>query len=139
MKSHAILSVLALSTALVACGERADSPIKTGATTGATSGTTGSVANPAAAVPAAKADRDSPPAATPSTHAAAPQVDAPPTATARDTPAAGPTKDLTASEEAHAMPKPGQTDNHHTTSLEGDLKGTQQSPGNAPPPASPSK
>ena len=38
----------------------------------------------------------------------------------------------TAAEEAHSMPKPGQTDNHHTTSLEGDLKGTQQSDGTPP-------
>ncbi len=131
MKSHAIVAVLALSAALVACGETADSPIKTG--------TTGSLDNPAANVPMAKADRDTPPEPTPSTHAGAPQSEAPPVPTARDTPAAGPTKDLTASEEAHAMPKPGQTDNHHTTSLEGDLKGTQQSPGNEPPPATPAK
>ena len=32
MKSYAIIAVLTLSSALVACGERADSPIKTGTT-----------------------------------------------------------------------------------------------------------
>jgi len=127
MKTHAIIAVLALSAALVACGERADSPIKTG--------TTGSLNNPAANVPAAAPDRDSPPAQTPATHAAAPQPETPAVPTARDTPAMNPTGTLTKAEEAYAMPKPGQTDNHHTTSLEGDLKGTQQSPGNTPPPA----
>ena len=131
MKSHAIVVVLALSATLVACGERSDSPMKTG--------TTGSLDNPAATVPAAKPDRDSAPQPTPSTHAQAPQVEAPPTATARDTPAAEPTKALTPSEEANAMPKPGQTDNHFTTSLDGALKGSQQSPGDTTPAVAPVK
>ena len=131
MKPHAMLVVLVLSAALVACGERADSPMKTG--------TTGSLDNSAANVPAAKPDRDSPPQPTPATHAQAPQPDAPPATTARDTPTSDPTKTLTPSEESNAMPKPGQTDNHFTTSLDGALKGTQQSPGDTPPPAAPAK
>src|SRR5688572_2307695 len=105
MKSHAIVAVLAVSAALVACGQSADSPIKTG--------TTGSLESPAVNVPMAKADRDSQPEATPSTHAGAPQpVDAaqpaaPVAPTARDTPASDPTKAMTPSEESNAMPKPG--------------------------------
>ena len=120
MKMHAIVAVLAVSSALVACGERSDSPIKTSG---------GSVSTAGAAVPAAPADRDSPPAATPPTHSAAPQPEATGAPTARDTPAAQPTKELTAAEESKSMPKPGQTDNHFTTSLDGATKGTQQSDG----------
>ena len=131
MKSHAILAVLALSAALVACGESADSPIKTG--------TAGSLQNPAGNVPAASTDRDTPPNATPSTHAGAPQPDAAAGPTARDSPASEPTKTLTPSEESNSMPKPGQTDNHFTPSIDGATKGSQQSPGNEPPPASPAK
>jgi hypothetical protein len=136
MRSHAIVAVLALSAALVACGESADSPIKTG--------TTGSLDNPAVNVPMAKADRDTPPDPVPSTHAGPPQPDAAAAnvaaaPTARDTPAAEPTKALTPSEEANGMPKPGQTDNHFTPSLDGAMKGSQQSPGNEPPPAAPAK
>jgi hypothetical protein len=132
MKSYSIVAVLAVSAALVACGESADSPIKTG--------TTGSLDNPAVSnVPMAQADRNTAPEATPSTHSGAPQPDAPAAPTARDTPASDPAKTLTPSEEANSMPKAGQTDNHFTPSIDGATKGTQQSPGNEPPPATPAK
>jgi hypothetical protein len=121
MKSHAIVVVLALSSALVACGERADSPIKTG--------TSGSAADKTAIAPPAAPDRDSPPAPTPPTHAQAPQPEAAAAPTAGDTPAAQPQKPLTPGEEAKSMPKPGQTDNHFTPSIDGAVKGSQQSPG----------
>ena len=125
MKSHAIIAVLVLSSALVACGKNADSPIKTG--------TTGPVVTPTSSAPPAPADRESPPAATPTTHAQAPAPDATGAPTARDTPAAQPQKELTAAEESKSMPKPGQTDNHFTTSTDGAMKGSQQSSGTAPP------
>lgn len=129
MRSHALIAVLAVSSVLVACGERANSPIKTG--------TTGSVVTPSSSAPPALADRESPPASTPPTHAQAPQPDAnaaPATApTARDTPASDPQKTLTPAEESNSMPKPGQTDNHFTPSIDGAMKGSQQSPGNTPP------
>lgn len=125
MRSHAIIAVLALSSALVACGQRADSPIKTG--------TTGPVVSPTSSAPAAPSDRESPPAATPPTHAQAPQPETTGAPTARDTPAAQPQKEMTAAEESKSMPKPGQTDNHFTTSTDGAIKGSQQSPGNVPP------
>lgn len=126
MKSHAIIAVLALSSVLVACGKSADSPIKTG--------TTGPVVSPTSSAPPAPSDRESPPAATPTTHAQAPTPDATGGApTARDTPAAQPQKEMTAAEESKSMPKPGQTDNHFTTSTDGAMKGSQQSPGNTPP------
>jgi hypothetical protein len=132
MRSLAIVAVLALSSVLVACGERADSPIKTG--------TTGSLANPAASVPPAAPDRESPPASTPTTHAQAPQPEATGAPTARDTPAAEPAKALTPGEESKSMPKPGQTDNHFTPSMDGAVKGSQQSPGTTAPEApAPSK
>lgn len=129
MRSHAIVAVLALSSVLVACGQRADSPIKTG--------TTGPVVTPTSSALPATTDRESPPAATPPTHAEAPQpeANAAPTAatTARDTPASDPQKTLTPAEESNSMPKPGQTDNHFTPSIDGAMKGSQQSPGNSPP------
>ena len=128
MKTQAIVAVLALTSALVACGERSESPIKTG--------TTGALAAPAAGAPAAASDRESPPAATPLTHAQAPQPEATTAPTARDTPAAGPLKSMTAAEESNSMPKPGQTDNHFTPSIDGATKGSQQSSG-TPPPATP--
>jgi hypothetical protein len=129
MRSLAIVVVLALSSVLVACGERSDSPIKTG--------TTGSMANPAAGVPPAAPDRESPPAPTPTTHAQAPQPEASWTglSTARDTPAQEPAKELSKGEETYSMPKPGQSDNHFSPSIDGAIKGSQQSPGTAAPEA----
>lgn len=126
MKTHAIVTILALSATLVACGERSDTPMKT-------SGTTSSLDNPAASVPAAKPDRDTPPQPTPATHAQTPQPEAAAAPTARDTPASEPTSTLTPAQESNAMPKPGQTDNHFTPSLDGALKGSQQSPGGDAP------
>jgi hypothetical protein len=128
MRSHAIIAVLALSSVLAACGQRADSPIKTG--------TTGSLANPAASAPPAAPDRESPPTTTPATHAQAPQPDATSAPTARDTPAAGPLKEMTPAEESRSMPKPGQVNNYSTPSIQGATTGSQQSPG-TPPPATP--
>ena len=127
MRLHTTVAVLALTSVLVACGERADSPIK--------SGTTGSLANPAASAPPAAPDRDSQPATTPPTHAQAPQPEATAAPTARDTPAAEPTKALTPAEESKSMPKPGQSDNHFTPSIDGATKGSQQSPGATTPEA----
>lgn len=134
MTPKSIVAVLALSSVLAACGERSQSPIKTG---------TGNALNaPSTAAGPAVSDRESPPAATPLTHAQAaqpPQPDAAggPTAapTARDTPAAGPLKEMTKAEESSSMPKPGQTDNHFTPSIDGATKGSQQSSGTPPAPA----
>lgn len=131
MKSLALVAVIAVSTMLGACGkQQADSPTKTGA--GAMP------SNATASAPPAQPDRDAPPAATPATHAQAPQGETSGAATARDTPAAGPAKDLTAAEESNSMPKPGQTDNHFTPSIDGAAKGSQQSPG-ATSPAQPTQ
>jgi hypothetical protein len=131
MNLRTTLLAVAVAAALGACGNKSDNPMKTSApANGATSPTV------QAAAPAAPADRDTPPAGTPATHAGQPQPEAAGAATARDTPASKPTSDLTPAEESKAMPKPGQTDNHFTPSLDGDLKGTQQSPG-TPPPAAP--
>jgi hypothetical protein len=129
MRSHAIVAAaaVALSFVLVACSERTESPIKTG--------TTGAVSNPAGSVPPAAPDRESPPAPTPTTHAQAPQPASTSAPTARDTPASGPTTAMTPAEESKSMPKPGQTDNHFTPSIDGATKGTQQSPGTAAPDA----
>ena len=129
MKPHAILAVLAMSSLLVACGERADSPIKTT--------TTNPASDPIASAPAAPADRDSAAAATPSTHAGTAQPAATDASTARDTPAQKPMSDLTAAEESKSMPKPGQSDNHSSPSLQGESKGTQQSDGTPAPAATP--
>ena len=133
MKPHAIAVALAISFALVACGEKSNSPIKT-TDDAMRPGTTPTVS---ASAPAAPTDL-TPPAPTPATHAQSvqpPEAGAAPTA--RDTPEAGPMKTLTKAEESNSMPKPGQTDNHMTPSLEGEAKGTQQSPGSpgtsAPP------
>ena len=131
MKTQAVVAFLALSSLLVACGERSDSPIKTG--------TTGALTAPAAAAQPAPSDRETPAAATPLTHAQAPQPAqgeaAAAAPTARDTPASGPLKEMTAAEESKSMPKPGQTDNHFTPSIDGATKGSQQSSGTPPPPA----
>lgn len=128
MKSQVILAVLAASSLLVGCGERADSPIKT---------TTTSQSDPVASAPAAPSDRDSAAAPTPSTHAQTVQPVATDAPTARDTPAQQPMKDLTAAEESNSMPKPGQTNNFMTPALQGESKGTQQSDGTPPPATTP--
>jgi hypothetical protein len=130
MTRQSTVLVLALCAALGAC-QKDENPVRTSNPAGGTT-TIPSVATKA--VPGAQADRDRAPAPTPSTHAGAPQATAESDATtagprARDTPANRPTGDLTAAEESKAMPKPGQTDNHFTPSLDGDLKGTQQSSG----------
>jgi hypothetical protein len=124
MKRITALSVVAISAALAACGQKSESPIRTSSPVGGT--TTPSVQ---ATAPAAQPDRDTPPKETPSTHSGAPQPESTAAPTARDSPANRPTSDLTAAEESKAMPKPGQTDNHFTPSLDGALKGSQQSPG----------
>ena len=134
MKPHAIAVLLAVSFALVACGEKSTSPIKT------TDNVMRSDTAPtvSASAPAAPTDF-TPPAPTPATHAQAAQSTAPSAPTARDTPEAGPMKTLTPAEEANSMPKPAQTDNHSTPSLEGESKGTQQSGTDTPPAAAPAK
>jgi type IV secretory pathway VirB10-like protein len=123
MNIHALVAVLALSSVLVACGERNDPPIKTSTSAGEY------VVQPTLSAPPVAPDRATPPDPTPATHAGPPSVAAPPAPTARDTPAAKPASEMTKAEEASAQPKPGQTDNHFTTSTDGQLKGTQQSPG----------
>ncbi|HVE48331.1 MAG TPA: hypothetical protein VNG69_01780 [Casimicrobiaceae bacterium] len=127
MKAHHVLAIFVVAASLSACGERSNSPIKTGT----------AVPTPAtqATAPPAPTDRSTPPAPTPATHAQAPQptegaANAP---TARDTPAAAPASALTPAEESKSMPKPGQTDNHFTTSTDGQVKGSQQSSGTPPP------
>jgi hypothetical protein len=124
MKIHALVGVIAMSTALVACGERNDPPIKTSKSDGEY------VVQPTLSAPPVTPDRTTPPDPTPATHAGPPNVQTPLAPTARDTPAAKPASEMTKAEEASAQPKPGQTDNHFTTSTDGQLKGTQQSPGN---------
>ena len=133
------LLAVAIAAALAACGQQNDSPVRT---TSPVTGTTNSSIQ--ATAPAAQPDRDTLPRETPSTHAGAPQQEATNAPTARDTPAQKPASDLTAAEESKAMPKPGQTDNHFTPSIDGQLKGTQQSPGTpstgaAPDTSAPSK
>ena len=124
MTRNSAIAVLALCAALAACQK--DEPVRT---SNPASGTTTNPFVAAQSVPEAQPDRDSAPAPTPSTHAGAPQPEATNAPNARDTPAHRPTGELTQAEEAKTMPKPGQTDNHFTTSLDGDLKGTQQSDG----------
>jgi hypothetical protein len=127
------LIALSLAALLVGCAERDDSPIQT-SSAGAVD-PTNPVALPSA--PPAEPDRGTPPAPTPATHDMDPQQVSAPAPTARDTPAQKPAGEMTKSEEQHSQPKPGQTDNHFTTSTEGALKGTQQSDGTPPlqPPA----
>jgi hypothetical protein len=132
MNTKTTLLAVAVAAALAACGQQNDSPVRT---TSPASGTTSESVQ--ATAPAAQSDRDTPPRETPSTHAGAPQPEATAAPTARDTPAQKPASDLTPAEESKAMPKPGQTDNHFTPSIDGQLKGTQQSPG-TPSGASPS-
>ena len=126
MKIHALVAVIAVSSVLVACGQRNDPPIKTSKTDGDL------VVQPTLSAPPAATDRATPPDATPATHAGPPEVTTPMAPTARDTPAQKPASEMTKAEESSAMPKPGQTDNHFTTSTDGQMKGTQQSPGTAP-------
>lgn len=136
MKSHALIAVIALSSVLVACGERNAAPIKTTKAEGDL------VVQPTPSAPLATADRATPPDATPATHAGPPESTAPTAPTARDTPAQRPASEMTKAEEASSQPKPGQTDNHFTTSTEGQMKGTQQSPApekQAPEPPAPVK
>ena len=135
VNTKSALLAVAVAAALAACGERNESPVRT---TSPVAGTTNETIQSTA--PAAQPDRDTPPREPPSTHAGAPQPEAAATPTARDTPAQKPASDLTRAEESTAMPKPGQTDNHFTPSIDGQLKGTQQSPGSTPPPSTaPSK
>ena len=122
MKSPAFIAVMALTSTLMACGDR-DTPVQTGASgTAATTST-------AQSAPAAPAMRDSTAAATPSTHAGAPQTPAPTAAApaAQDTKAQEPLKDLTKAEEANSMPKPGQANNYSTTALDDANKGAANS------------
>ena len=128
MKTFAVVAAIALSSALVACGEPNTPPIKTSKSEGE------QIVHPTPSAPLAQADRNTPPDATPVTHAGPPEVSAPTTApTARDTPAQQPASPMTKAEEANSQPKPGQTDNHFTPSTDGQLKGTQQSPGDTAP------
>ena len=128
MKTFAVVAVIALSSALVACGERNNPPIKTSKSDGE------QVVQPTPSAPLAQTDRNTPPDPTPVTHAGPPEVAAAPTApTARDTPAQKPASAMTEAEEASSQPKPAQTDNHFTPSTDGQLKGTQQSPGTEAP------
>ena len=130
MNTRSALLAVAVAAALAACGQQNDSPVRTSSPVSGTTNTTIE-----ATAPAAQSDRDTPPRETPSTHSGAPQPEASATAaaastsTARDTPAQAPASALTAAEESKSMPKPGQTDNHSSPSLQGQLKGTQQSPG----------
>ena len=125
MSRHALIAVIALSSVLAACGERNNPPIKTSKSDG------DQVVQPTPSAPLAPTDRATPPDPTPVTHAGAPEVTTPMAPTARDTPGQKPASELTKAEEASAQPKPGQTDNHFTTSTDGQMKGTQQSPGTA--------
>jgi hypothetical protein len=68
--------------------------------------------------PPASSQADTAPAPTPSTHAGAPVLEAPATATAKDTPANNPQGDLTRAEENTAMPKAGQANNHSSPAFD---------------------
>lgn len=126
MSSRSLTLVVVCSALLMGCGER-NNPAPTSSAPSASPPTT------VGAAPATT-DRESPPAATPATHNQAPEPPASTSSapTARDTPASRPTGSMTAAEESKSMPKPGQTDNHFTPSIDGATKGTQQSPGNTP-------
>ncbi|HVE51173.1 MAG TPA: hypothetical protein VNG69_16350 [Casimicrobiaceae bacterium] len=127
MRTTSALAITALAVALTAC-QKNESPIKTSAPN---PGSTSATAQTSA--PAATTDRDSAAAPTPSTHSGAPQPDTAVPAiaatTARDSPTRNPAGEMTKAEESNSMPKPGQTDNHFTPSIDGAMKGSQQSPG----------
>ena len=124
MKAHVLVAVIALSSVLAACGERNEPPLKTSKSGDAV------VVQPTLSAPPVAPDRATPPDPTPVTHAGPPTVETALAPTARDTPAAKPASEMTKAEEASAQPKPAQTDNHFTTSTDGQVKGNQQSPGN---------
>jgi hypothetical protein len=128
-RSALCISATLLTVALAACGDSNNVPTpRTSDASGAASAATASNS-----APQATPDRDTPPAATPSTHSGAPQTDTVAAApTARDTPAQNPAAPLTPAEEAKSMPKPGQTDNHFTTSLEQSQKSPAVSAPNQP-------
>lgn len=125
MKPHAIAVALAVSFALVACGEKSNSPIKT-TDNAMRPGTAPTIS---ASAPAAPTDL-TPPAPTPATHAQSVEPPAAGTApTARDVPEASPLKTLTPAEESNSMPKSGQSDNHLPPTSAGEQKGTPPSAG----------
>lgn len=122
MKVPTIVAVLAIASALAACGEK-QSPVKTSGSDAYTV---------SASAPPAQADRTTPPDAVPQTHAMNPQPAPPPDAasaapTARDTSAQQPLKDLSKAEEMLSLPKSGQVNNHSTTALDEANKATQSS------------
>ena|SRR5688572_4875379 len=80
MKTFAVVAVIALSSALVACGERNNPPIKTSKSDGE------QVVQPTSSAPLAMADCNTPPNATPATHAGIPDAAAPLAPAALDTP-----------------------------------------------------
>lgn len=126
MKLPTIIAALVIASALAACGEK-QNPVKT-------SGSEPSEIT--ASAPSAPTDRNTPPDSTPPTHAMDPKPEAAWTglSTAQDTSAQKPMKDLTASEQTYSMPKPGQSDNHSSPSVDADNKAA---PASAPAAADP--
>jgi hypothetical protein len=119
MRHTPILVAITTAFALAACGETTPPAPKVGDAPGT------SVAAQAMTTPAT-ADRDAPPAATPSTHDATPQPEAPAAPTARDTAAQKPMDDLSKSKETSSLPLPGQVNNHSTPALDQANKTTPQ-------------
>jgi hypothetical protein len=123
--SFVVIATLALG--LTACGSDTPPKPKTGEAAGTTSVATQS------SVPPAQADRDSPPAQTPATHAGTPQVDppTPPAAqTARETSETQkPMDSMTKAEEQNQMPMAGQVNNYSTTATDKPNKDTPPAEG----------
>jgi hypothetical protein len=133
-RTTSMVAVAVLALGLSACGndDRTNPPApKTGEAHSSTTVATSTTA------PTAPADRESPPAATPSTHTGTPDPNAAPAPTAQDSPAMKPMSDLDKPKETSSLPLPGQVNNHSTTATdrpnkttpEGDAKtGESQTP-----------
>ncbi|HEX4885940.1 MAG TPA: hypothetical protein VFX05_17495, partial [Casimicrobiaceae bacterium] len=124
-RTYSMVAMTALALGLAACGNNAPSAPapKTGEAHGSTT-----VANSTSA-PAAPADRDTPPAATPSTHTGTPDPNAAAAPTARDSAAQRPMDDLTKAKESSSLPLPGQVNNHSSPATDQPNKTTPETGG----------
>lgn len=129
MRLRATLLAAAVSLGVAACGnESPSSPNSPAPKVGASDAS--SVASQST-VSAAQADRTSPPAGTPPTHAGTPQPEAAPAPTARDTSANQPMGDLTKSKESSSLPLAGQVNNHSSPATDRPNKTTPEGGGPA--------
>jgi hypothetical protein len=127
-RTYSMVAITALALGLAACGnDSPSSPSAPAPKTGEAHSST-TVANSTSA-PAAPADRDTPPAATPSTHTGTPDPNAAAAPTARDTAAQRPMDDLTKAKEASSLPLPGQVNNHSTPATDQPNKTTPETGG----------